>query len=119
MIAASTIITLIAQAGGQPLSVTEQLIQMAIPLGLIFLVFYFVMWRPQAKRQQEHQTYLNALKSGDEVVTAGGILGTIKAVDESVVTIEVGKGTKIKVLKSQIRGSRASLAGGGDEGSDS
>ena len=112
MTVANTIITILAQAGGQPPSAMDQLLGMLVPLGLIFMVFYFVMWRPQSKRQQEHQAYLNSLKSGDEVVTAGGMVGTVRAVDDKLVTVEVSKGTKIKLLKSQIRGSRASFVGG-------
>ena len=90
------------------------IIDMVWPLGLIFLVFYFVMWRPQAKRQREHDEFLNALKSGDEIVTSGGIIGTIRSIDDKVLTLEVSKGTKIKVLKSQVRGSREKLAPTGE-----
>lgn len=114
----STIIPLLAQASP---SAGDQLLGMLVPLGLIFLVFYFVMWRPQAKRQREHDAYLNALKSGDEVVTVGGMFGTVRSIEDSVVTLEVSKGTKIEILKSQIRGSRDSVLGTGDsnENSDS
>ena len=108
MIATLSFINLLAQAGAAP-SGADQLISMVTPLIMIFVVFYFLMWRPQSKRQQEHQSFLNALKSGDEVVTAGGVIGTVRAVDGKVVTVEVSKGTKIKVLKTQIRGSRETL----------
>ena len=103
--------SLLAQAAPQA---APSILDMLWPLGLIFLVFYFVMWRPQAKRQREHEAYLNALKSGDEVVTTGGILGTVRAIDDKLVTLEVSKGTKIKVLKSQIRGSREKLVPSGE-----
>lgn len=119
MIGLNTTVNILAQAAP---SAGDQLIGMLVPLGLIFLVFYFIMWRPQAKRQREHQSFLNALKSGDEIVTAGGVLGTVRGVDAEIVTLEVSKGTKIKVLKSQIRGSKESVApsnGGGGESSES
>lgn len=104
-------IQLLAQAGGAAPSAGDAILGMLTPFILIFFVFYFLMWRPQAKRQQEHQSFLNALKSDDEIVTSGGILGTVRAVDGNVVTLEVSKGTKIKVLKTQIRGSRDAIAG--------
>ncbi len=103
--------TLIAQAAAQPPSI----IDMAMPIVLILFVFYFVMWRPQAKRQREQETYLNSLKSGDEVVTAGGIVGTIKSVDGKLVTLDISKGTKIRVLKSQIRGSLGKFTGSSED----
>lgn len=114
MIATTTIVSLLAQAAGTP-STADTIVGMLTPFILIFFVFYFLMWRPQAKRQNAHQSFLNALKSDDEVVTAGGILGTVRSVDGNVVTIEVSKGTKIKVLKSQIRGSREALVSKNEE----
>lgn len=117
----STIFAFSLLAAPQP-GIAAQISGMIVPLGLILLVFYFIMWRPQAKKQQEHQSFLNALKTGDEVVTVGGILGTVKSVQDKVVSIEVSKGTKIKVLKSQIRGSADKLVAGDsseDAGSES
>lgn len=81
-----------------------------MPILLIFVVFYFIMWRPQAKRQKEHESFLAGLKSGDEIVTTGGLLGTVRAIDDDIVTLEVSKGTKIRILKSQIRLSRDKAA---------
>lgn len=104
--------TIIAQAAAPQ---APSILDMALPLVLIFFVFYFIMWRPQAKRQKEHDTFLGALKSGDEVVTAGGIIGTIKSIDDKVLTLEVAKGTKIRVLKSQIRGSLQKFTGAGKD----
>lgn len=101
---------LIAQAP-QPSS-GDMIVQMLVPFGLIFLVFYFLMWRPQNKQRQNHQTYLSNLQSNDEIVTVGGIIGTIKSIDDKVVTIEVSKGNKMKILKSRIKGSKASVLQG-------
>ena len=86
----------------------EMLMQMLVPFGLIFLVFYFLMMRPQAKQREKQAAFLNALKVGDEIVTAGGILGKITAIDETVVTIEISKGTKMKVLRSRVKSSKQS-----------
>jgi len=75
---------------------------MMLPMVGVFVVFYFLMIRPQQKRMKEQQAMISALKQGDEVVTTSGILGTIHGVAEKVVTLEVAKEVKIKILKSQI-----------------
>lgn len=80
-----------------------------IPFVLIFLVMYFLMIRPQKKRMQEEQNFLNKLTHGDEVYTKSGILGKVTAIAEKVVTIETDGGAKFKVLKSHIGGSAAAL----------
>jgi preprotein translocase subunit YajC len=75
---------------------------MFVPMILIFVVFYFVFFRPQAKQQKQHQTFLQALKKGDDVVTNGGIVGRVFQVEDRTVMLDVGAGTKLRVLKSQI-----------------
>ncbi|MCD6124934.1 preprotein translocase subunit YajC [bacterium] len=77
-------------------------IAMLLPLILLFLVFYFIFMRPQIKRQKELQAMIQSLKKGDKVVTSGGIIGTIVGVSEDKVTIKVGEGTKLEVVKSYI-----------------
>jgi preprotein translocase subunit YajC len=72
-------------------------------IGLIFAIMYFVMIRPQQKQAKETQAMLSALKKGDDIVTSSGILGKIHAIDEKVVTIEVGSGLKMRMLKSSIQ----------------
>lgn len=71
-------------------------------IGLIFAIMYFVMIRPQQKQQKETQTMLSSLKKGDDIVTSSGMLGKIFAMDDKVVTLEVGSGTKLRMLKSSI-----------------
>ena len=66
------------------------------------VVFYFLLWRPQSKRAKEQRDLITSLQKGDEVVTAGGILGTITAVKESFVTLQVAEGFEIKVQKSAV-----------------
>lgn len=80
-----------------------------IPFVLIFLVMYFLMIRPQKKRMQEEQNFINKLAHGDEVYTKSGILGKITGIAEKVVTLEVEGGAKMKVLKSHIGGASSQL----------
>jgi len=75
-----------------------------VPFVLIFLVMYFLMIRPQKKRMQEEQNFINQLSVGSEVYTKSGILGKITGIAEKVVTIELEGGTRMKVLKSHIGG---------------
>jgi preprotein translocase subunit YajC len=73
-----------------------------LPLILIFVVFYFLLIRPQTKRAKEHREMVSKLASGDEVVTNGGILGRITEVGEHFLTLEIARGTSISVQKFQI-----------------
>ncbi len=73
-----------------------------VPLLLIFVVFYFLLIRPQMKRAKEHKKMTEALAKNDEVVTSGGLLGKIARIDESFVTLEVAEGVEIKVQRSAI-----------------
>ncbi len=73
-----------------------------LPLVLIFVVFYFLLIRPQTKRQKEHREMVAALSTGDEVVTAGGVLGKITSVSDQFVHVEVADGVTLKVQKHTI-----------------
>lgn len=73
-----------------------------LPIIIMFVVLYFLMIRPQMKRQKELKTMIEALVVGDEVIAAGGILGRITKVDEVYVTLEVAEGTKIVVQKGAV-----------------
>ncbi len=73
-----------------------------LPLVLIFVVFYFLLIRPQTKRAKEHRDMIGKLVAGDEVVTNGGILGRISEVGEHFVTLEVAPQVAIRVQKVQI-----------------
>ncbi len=75
-----------------------------LPFILIALVFYFVFFRPQQKQAKQHQSFVTALKKGDEVVTQSGIVGTVHAVEDRTVTIDVGGGTKLRIVKNQVAG---------------
>ena len=78
-----------------------------VPLILIFVVFYFLLIRPQQKKAKEHQEFLGNLKKGAEVVTSGGIHGRITGLTDTVVTLEIADGVRIKVNRSSVLTSAA------------
>lgn len=88
-----------AQAAG---AAPESSMMSFLPLLLMFVVLYFVMIRPQMKRQKEQKSMIDALAKGDEVVTAGGIVGKVNKVSDAFVTIEVSNGTEMHVQKNAI-----------------
>jgi preprotein translocase subunit YajC len=73
-----------------------------LPLIVIFVVFYFLLIRPQMKRAKEHKALVAQLSAGDEVVTSGGILAKITNVGESFVTVELAENVKVKLQKHAI-----------------
>ena len=74
-----------------------------LPLIGLFVVFYFLMIRPQMKRQKEHRNMVAALSKGDEVVTNGGIAGKVDDVGESFITVEIAPNVKIKLQKGAVQ----------------
>ena len=81
---------------------TSGTLMSVLPLVLIFVVFYFLLIRPQTKRAKEHREMVGKLATGDEVVTTGGILGRISEVSEHFVTLEVAANVAIRVQKFQV-----------------
>ena len=73
-----------------------------IPLILMFVIFYFLLIRPQQKKSKEHQAMISAIKKGDQVVTSGGIHGTVVKVDDTTVTLEIADKVSIKVVRANI-----------------
>lgn len=73
-----------------------------LPLILIFVVFYFLLLRPQAKRAKEHKQMVESVSKGDEIVTNGGLLGRVTEVGENFLVIEVADGVQVKVQKQMI-----------------
>lgn len=73
-----------------------------VPLILMFAIFYFLLIRPQQKKAKEHRSLLDALKKGDQVVTAGGMHGKVTALDDQVVTLEIAPGVNVKINKGFI-----------------
>ena len=73
-----------------------------LPLVLMFVVLYFVMIRPQMKKQKEHRTMIDALAKGDEVATAGGLLGKVTKMGDSYLTLELAAGIEVQLQRSAI-----------------
>lgn len=90
-----------AQTGGAASQGGNPLLQL-LPLILIFVVFYFLLIRPQSKRAKEHRAMVAALSKGDEVVTNGGVLGRITEVGESFVQLEISENVRIKVQRHAV-----------------
>jgi preprotein translocase subunit YajC len=86
-----------AAGGAQPNAFVQLL-----PLVLIFVVFYFLLIRPQAKRAKEHKAMVAALAVGDEVVTSGGILGKVTETGEQFLTVEIAEGVRVKVQRHTV-----------------
>ncbi len=86
--------------------------EMFLPFIFIFVIFYFLIIRPQAKRQKDHQKFVSELKRGESVVTTSGILGTIEGITDTYVTLEIAEDVRIKILRSQILSSQAKAAEG-------
>ena len=93
--------TAAAQATGAPGAQQSPLLQF-LPLVLIFVVFYFLLIRPQTKRAKEHRTMVAAIEVGAEVVTNGGILGKVTEVSEQFLTIEIASGVNIKLQRHAV-----------------
>jgi preprotein translocase subunit YajC len=73
-----------------------------LPLVLMFVVLWFVMIRPQMKKQKEHKAMIDAIVKGDEVVTAGGVLGKIAKISDGFVSLEVASGVEVQIQRSAI-----------------
>ncbi len=92
-----------ALAQGEAVATTAGSSFMALlPLALFAVVFYFLLIRPQAKRQKEHQKMVAALTKGDEIITVGGIAGRINDIGENFVLVEIADGVQVKVRRTTI-----------------
>jgi preprotein translocase subunit YajC len=81
-----------------------------IPLLLMFVVFYFILIRPQQKQARKHQDFVKNLKAGDRVVTTGGLHGIITGMTDTTVTLEIADKVRVKVTRSAIGGSSQDAA---------
>jgi len=86
-----------AAAGG-----AESSLLSLLPLVLMFVVLYFIMIRPQMKKQKEHKAMIDALAKGDEVVIAGGVLGRVAKMGESYLHVEVANGVEVQVQRGAV-----------------
>lgn len=74
-----------------------------MPLVLVFAIMYFILIRPQQKKAREHKAMVEALRRGDQVITAGGIMGKVsKVAEDGVVEVEIAEGVKVKVVRGTI-----------------
>ena len=73
-----------------------------LPLVLMFVVLYFIMIRPQMKKQKEHRAMIDALAKGDEVVTAGGMLGKVSSISEGYIHVQVANGVEVQMQRSAV-----------------
>ena len=87
-----------AAAGGD---MSSSLMSM-LPLVLMFVVLYFIMIRPQMKKQKEHRAMIDALAKGDEVVTAGGMLGKVSSISEGYIHVQVANGVEVQMQRSAV-----------------
>lgn len=87
-----------AAAGGD----MQSSLMSMLPLVLMFVVLYFVMIRPQMKKQKEHRAMIDALAKGDEVVTAGGLLGKVTKLGEGYLSVEVANGVEVQLQRSAV-----------------
>ena len=90
-----------AQGAAAPANTGMEGLASLIPFVLIFVVFYFLLIRPQSKKQKEHALMINALKAGDTVCTNSGIIGTITHVNNNVLELDLGS-TKVKIFKMYV-----------------
>ena len=87
-----------ATAGGD----MQSSLMSMLPLVLMFVVLYFVMIRPQMKKQKEHRTMIDALAKGDEIVTVGGILGQVSKLGDNYVTLEIAANVEVQIQRSAV-----------------
>lgn len=98
------LLTLFAQATApaQGAPAGGALVPFLFQIGAIFAIFYFLMIRPQQKRQKELRQMIDALTAGNEVVTGGGILGKVTDVGEQFLTVEISDGVRVKIQKHSV-----------------
>jgi len=89
---------IITQQGAQPPSCAQQM----FPFAIMILIFYFLLIRPQQKQEKERQEMLNRLKKGDTVITSGGLIGMINAVDDKEVQVEIADKVKVRVAREDV-----------------
>ncbi|WP_090044009.1 preprotein translocase subunit YajC [Limnohabitans sp. 2KL-27] len=87
-----------AAAGGD----MQSTLMSMLPLLLMFVVLYFVMIRPQMKKQKEHRAMIDALAKGDEVVTAGGLLGKVSKIGDAYIGVELATGVEVQLQRSAV-----------------
>lgn len=99
----NNVLGIILQCAGQQGEGGEMnILNSMLPFLLIILVFYFLILRPQQKRQKDKQRLLESVKKGDKVITAGGMHGTVEGIEDKIVLVKIADGVKVKLEKSSI-----------------
>lgn len=112
---------LISEAYAQTAGGTTDMLTSLLPLVLIFVVFYFLLIRPQQKKMKQHREMLAAIRRGDRVVTGGGIIGVVtKVANENELIVEIADGVKVKVMRGTVAEvlAKTEPAGGGKGGKE-
>lgn len=97
--------------GGAAPQQQASLMGMLFPLVIFVVIFYFFIIRPQRKRQKEHESLLSGIGRGDQIVTIGGFLGTVKEVRDDTFLIEMGEGVRVRILRSAVQTKRTPAQG--------
>lgn len=92
--------------GGSEGGAQQGMGSMLFPIAIFILVFYFMIIRPQSKRKKQQESLLSGITRGDQIVTIGGIFGTVREVRDDAFTIEVAEGVRIRILKSAVQTKR-------------
>ena len=98
---------LISPAYAQSSAASGSLFELLFPLVIVFAIIYFMILRPQQKRQREHANMVEALRRGDTVVTQGGLVGKVAKVAEEEIEVDIAENTRVSVVKSMIISVRA------------
>ena len=98
---------LISPAYAQSTAAGGSLFELLFPLVMVFAIIYFMILRPQQKRQREHANMVEALRRGDTVVTQGGLVGRVAKVAEDEIEVDIAENTRVSVIKSMIISVRA------------
>ena len=96
-----------AAGAGAPPEGLAGILNFAMPMLLVFVIFYFLMFRPQQKQMKQHRARIDAVKKNDAVVTAGGVIGKVTKVEDHEVEVEIAPNVRIKVVKSTLSDVRA------------
>ena len=95
-------VTILASAAAPAGGAAGGIIGFIMPMALVFIIFYFLVLRPQNQRMKAHNAAINAVQKGDEVITAGGIRGKATKVGDDEVEVEIAQGVKVRVVKSTL-----------------
>jgi preprotein translocase subunit YajC len=93
-------ISVLLQAGGAQ---GGSLASLAVTMGLMFLVFWLLVWRPQQKERETHERMVSNLKVGDEVITTGGLIGKVVKAEDKVLTLELAKGVQVRQVRASVQ----------------